>query len=200
MLDERRGVTQVGENQGRISKPASPQRDPHHSSQVLTFDILQSLMADLGFDIDEECKAMSFFELGVTSSELTLITDTLATALQMDLPATMLMDYPVVQDLMIMLDSKRGIGEGEFPRGEGRQPDHIMESEACATKGMWDLPADAAMQGRRTQEWQRGLSDNEQEGPTSGTEDDKEYFNTLAALYARLYGVVSPTSLGLEKA
>jgi len=84
-------------------KDASP-------STVPTLYLLEAIMDDLGFPLDMNDLGRGFFDYGMDSLELVRIRNKLSSILDMDLPATLLLDCPTVQDLVSRLDSDRAVG------------------------------------------------------------------------------------------
>merc|ERR1712187_904265 len=68
---------------------------------------------DLGYPPDVNDLGKGFFDYGMDSLELVRIRNKLSSTLAMELPATLLLDFPTVQDLAEQLDKERGVCEEE---------------------------------------------------------------------------------------
>mmetsp|Transcript_1168 Transcript_1168/g.3551 ORF Transcript_1168/g.3551 Transcript_1168/m.3551 type:complete len:464 (-) Transcript_1168:20-1411(-) len=83
------------------------------ASSVPTLELLSGIMDDLGYPPDLNDLGKGFFDYGMDSLELVRIRNKLSSSLDMDLPATLLLDFPTVQDLASQLDKERGVGAEE---------------------------------------------------------------------------------------
>jgi len=75
-----------------------------------TLDLIETILEEVGFPLDRNELGKGFFDYGMDSLELVRIRNRLSTALSMELPATLLLDFPSVQDLSEQLDKDRGMG------------------------------------------------------------------------------------------
>jgi len=80
------------------------------SATVPTLDLLSAIMTDLGYPPDMDDLSKGFFDYGMDSLELVRIRNKLSSTLDMDLAATLLLDFPTVQDLAAHMDKERGVG------------------------------------------------------------------------------------------
>lgn len=80
------------------------------STMAPTLQLLSGIMEDLGYPVDSTELGKGFFDYGMDSLELVRIRNKLSSTLAMELPATLLLDFPTVQDLALQLDKERGIG------------------------------------------------------------------------------------------
>lgn len=74
-------------------------------------ELLSEIMEGLGYPVDDSTLSLGFFAYGMDSLDMVVIRDKLGELLGRELPATMLLDFPNVQDLSEKLDKMRGIGE-----------------------------------------------------------------------------------------
>jgi len=86
-------------------------KEAETASVVPTLDLLAGIMDDLGYPLDRDDLHKGFFDYGMDSLELVRVRNMLSTSLAMDLPATLLLDFPTVKDLADQLDRDRGVGE-----------------------------------------------------------------------------------------
>eukprot|EP00930_Biecheleria_cincta_P083766 TRINITY_DN73273_c0_g1_i1.p1 TRINITY_DN73273_c0_g1~~TRINITY_DN73273_c0_g1_i1.p1 ORF type:complete len:985 (+),score=200.36 TRINITY_DN73273_c0_g1_i1:26-2980(+) len=94
-----------------LSKPGSQLQEEARTSFVPTLDLLSGIMDDLGYPLDRNDLYKGFFDYGMDSLELVRVRNKLSQSLAMDLPATLLLDFPTVKDLADQLDRDRGVGE-----------------------------------------------------------------------------------------
>lgn len=101
-------------------------------AMVPTLNLLSKIMEDLGYPLDLEDLHKGFFDYGMDSLELVRVRNKLSSTLDMELPATLLLDFPTVQDLADRLDKDRGVGQEPAP---GSEPDLDMDQEAPGVLG-----------------------------------------------------------------
>merc|ERR1719329_1352062 len=75
-------------------------------------------MEELGYTLDDSNVSKGFFDYGMDSLELVRIRNKLSTILSVDLPPTLLLDYPTAKDLAEHLDSERGVGRERGALGD----------------------------------------------------------------------------------
>jgi len=80
------------------------------TAQVGSMELLAGILEETGYSLDTEDLGKGFFNYGIDSLEMVRIRDRLGGSLGMDLPSTLLMDFPNVQDLSQELDKQRGMG------------------------------------------------------------------------------------------
>jgi len=68
------------------------------------FDILANIMAGFGYDVNQSNSMNGFFEFGMDSLELVEVQNKLSDQLGLELPATLLFDFPTVDVLARHLD------------------------------------------------------------------------------------------------
>ncbi|CAK9037029.1 unnamed protein product [Durusdinium trenchii] len=68
-------------------------------------------MDELGYKLDRLDLHKGFFDYGMDSLELIRVRNRLSSSFRLDLPATLLLDFPTVKDLADQLDRDRGIGD-----------------------------------------------------------------------------------------
>jgi len=95
-------ITQAGPSAGQFT-----------ADQIPTLDLISSIMEDLGYPPDMDNLGRGFFDYGMDSLELVRIRNKLSSTLDLELSATLLLDYPTVQDLATQLDKDRGIGQAK---------------------------------------------------------------------------------------
>ncbi|CAE8682966.1 unnamed protein product [Polarella glacialis] len=90
------------------------------TSEAPGLEILAEIMEDIGYTLDRTDLSQGFFSYGIDSLELVRIRNRLIAALGRELPATLLLDFPNVQDLADQLDKERGLGATapQAPEGE----------------------------------------------------------------------------------
>jgi acyl carrier protein len=96
------------------------------SSVVPTLDILAHIMSELGYPLDHDDLNKGFFDYGMDSLELVRVRNKLSSTLAMELPATLLLDFPTVKDLADQLDRDRGVG-GVAAETASQQADALEE-------------------------------------------------------------------------
>lgn len=103
------GVGVLVEYDVKRSLPRGPLRGAGGDVQpkVPSLELLQSIMTDLGYPPDQNDLTKSFFDYGMDSLELVRIRNKLTQQLDLDLPATLLLDFPTVHDLSMQLDRDR---------------------------------------------------------------------------------------------
>eukprot|EP00747_Dinoflagellata_sp_TGD_P195042 gnl/TRDRNA2_/TRDRNA2_63153_c1_seq1.p1 gnl/TRDRNA2_/TRDRNA2_63153_c1~~gnl/TRDRNA2_/TRDRNA2_63153_c1_seq1.p1 ORF type:complete len:951 (-),score=212.71 gnl/TRDRNA2_/TRDRNA2_63153_c1_seq1:56-2569(-) len=75
-----------------------------------TIDFLSLVIEDLGYEVDKkELPNADFFSFGMDSLELVRIKNRLSTEYDMNLPVTLLIDFPTVSELCKELDTLRGV-------------------------------------------------------------------------------------------
>jgi len=84
-----------------------------------TMDLLGTIMNDLGYPMDRNDLGRGFFDYGMDSLELVRVRNKLSQALNVDLPATLLLDFPTAQDVAGHLDKERGFVEEKPSIQEG---------------------------------------------------------------------------------
>jgi len=107
---------------------ATPQAD---AAGVRTLELISGIMEDLGYPLDYNDLYRGFFNYGMDSLDLVRIRNRLASALSMELPSTLLLDYPTAKDLADHMDKERGPlappaggkqAESELPGPEQAEP------------------------------------------------------------------------------
>jgi len=83
---------------------------PAPGAQALGLDLLYGIMSDIGYPVESDDLGKGFFNYGIDSLEMVRIRNRLGSTLGIDLPTTLLLDFPNVQDLAQHLDRERGIG------------------------------------------------------------------------------------------
>jgi len=71
-------------------------------------EIVKDIMSDLGYSLSENDLSQGFFMLGIDSLEMVRMRNHLGAAVGRELPATLLLDFPSVQDVADELDRMRG--------------------------------------------------------------------------------------------
>lgn len=98
-------------------------------SMIATLEVLSQIMEELGYKLDSSDLQRSFFDYGMDSLELIRVRNRLCSSFSMDLPATLLLDFPTVKDLADQLDRDRGIGDGsETLSGSESEDDDDIEA------------------------------------------------------------------------
>lgn len=69
-------------------------------------EVIQTVMTSMGSDVDLDDLDKGFFQYGLDSLDLVTMKDKLSEKLQLEMPATLLMDYPTVKDLEEYLDAE----------------------------------------------------------------------------------------------
>jgi len=92
---------------GTLSPTSLTRAAKQSSAAVPSVDILETILAELGFDLDRSDLNRGFFDYGMDSLELVRVRNKLSSALTTELPATLLLDYPTVSDLTQWLDKDR---------------------------------------------------------------------------------------------
>jgi len=100
-LDKRRGTS------GGPSSTVTPKP---------TLEVISGIMVELGHKVDQTDLSKGFINYGIDSLELVRIKNKLSDALKMQLPSTLLLDFPSVRDLQDELDKRRGSSNGATPK------------------------------------------------------------------------------------
>lgn len=87
--------------------------EPKRPTLVPTLEVISQIMDELGYPLDKDDLAKGFFDYGMDSLELVRVRNKLSSTLDMDLPATLLLDFPTVKDLAVQLDRELGVGAEE---------------------------------------------------------------------------------------
>jgi len=85
-----------GKNEGDKLQKLEPTVSPK--------DILVGVLSDIGIQVKENDPTSGFFEYGISSNQVVEIRDALACKLKVDLPQTVIYDYPSVQTLCAFLE------------------------------------------------------------------------------------------------
>lgn len=96
--------------------------------QAPTLELLGVIMEELGYTLDDSNIAKGFFDYGMDSLELVRIRNKLSTILSVDLPPTLLLDYPTAKDLSEHLDQERGVGRERAALGDAYLDDDFVTS------------------------------------------------------------------------
>eukprot|EP00931_Biecheleriopsis_adriatica_P039453 TRINITY_DN22563_c0_g1_i1.p1 TRINITY_DN22563_c0_g1~~TRINITY_DN22563_c0_g1_i1.p1 ORF type:complete len:991 (+),score=210.91 TRINITY_DN22563_c0_g1_i1:28-2973(+) len=99
------------------------------ASVVPTLEVLSGIMDELDYPLDRSDLHKGFFDYGMDSLELVRVRNKLSSSLAMDLPATLLLDFPTVQDLADQLDRDRGIGPDTLELPDQDEDDQDDEAE-----------------------------------------------------------------------
>jgi len=99
------------------------------ASVVPTLEVLSGIMDELDYPLDRSDLHKGFFDYGMDSLELVRVRNKLSSSLAMDLPATLLLDFPTVQDLADQLDRDRGIGPDTLELRDQDEDDQDDEAE-----------------------------------------------------------------------
>eukprot|EP00913_Durusdinium_trenchii_P028868 g27068.t1 len=79
--------------------------------EIPSIEVLSQIMDELGYKLDRLDLHKGFFDYGMDSLELIRVRNRLSSSFRLDLPATLLLDFPTVKDLADQLDRDRGIGD-----------------------------------------------------------------------------------------
>jgi acyl carrier protein len=86
---------------------------PTAVSNTPTLELLSGIMEEIGHPVDMNDLDKVFFAYGMDSLELVIVRKSLSAALDVDLPATLLLDFPTARELSQELDRERGVGLGK---------------------------------------------------------------------------------------
>lgn len=95
---------------------------------------MASILEELGYDMGPEALEAGFFSYGVDSVEVGVIRSRLCGLLGMDLPKTLLFDFPSAAELGAHLDKLR---QAE-PKAEPKEPKAAAKPEQPARKLAWE--------------------------------------------------------------
>ncbi|CAK0896047.1 unnamed protein product, partial [Prorocentrum cordatum] len=103
----------TGSSEAAPDAPAGTALERHMPSG----ELLAQIMERLGYEVDHENPSRGFFDYGMDSLELVRMQNSVCGALGMQLPATLVLDFPSYEALEDELDRRRGTGS--YARGEG---------------------------------------------------------------------------------
>jgi len=107
---------------------------------VPSVDMICGLMEELGYPADRANLSMGFFDYGMDSLELVRIRNKLSGSLAMELPATLLLDFPTVQELAEQLDKDRGVGKTNEQQGpHGHAEEQTLSWDSLGIKDLLEL-------------------------------------------------------------
>lgn len=108
---------------GTARKVATLALNVELNTKETTVDILKAILKELGYTLEANDLTQGFFSLGIDSLEMIRIRTQLGLSLGRELPATLLLDYPSVQELADNLDKERGLAAGQAAKeAEGPTP------------------------------------------------------------------------------
>eukprot|EP00931_Biecheleriopsis_adriatica_P025506 TRINITY_DN15637_c0_g1_i1.p1 TRINITY_DN15637_c0_g1~~TRINITY_DN15637_c0_g1_i1.p1 ORF type:complete len:1163 (+),score=236.42 TRINITY_DN15637_c0_g1_i1:67-3555(+) len=113
----------------------SAKSDPKENQPQPTLEILSEIMSDLQYEIDMDNLSQGFFSIGLDSFDMGVIQNRLGRALGRQLPATLMLDLPSVQDLTEQLDKERGVvkaSSATIPDAEEADTSFISETVETA--------------------------------------------------------------------
>lgn len=116
---------------------AKPVQQLTPASNESSLDMISGIMADMGFEVDEDELDLGFFDYDMDSLELVRIRNKLASDLQMQLPSTLLLDFPNVAALAEQLDLERGRKQEMEDKRQEAKPQQELTPEQKQKK-MWD--------------------------------------------------------------
>nr|ADY62524.1 SxtA short isoform precursor [Alexandrium fundyense] len=91
----------------REAAAGAPPSRPPPRTKVPSLQLVQDVMTSIGYPPNLNDLTKGFFDYGMDSLELVRIRNKLSLALQTELPATLLLDFPTVHDLVERLDQDR---------------------------------------------------------------------------------------------
>mmetsp|Transcript_42808 Transcript_42808/g.122087 ORF Transcript_42808/g.122087 Transcript_42808/m.122087 type:complete len:992 (+) Transcript_42808:55-3030(+) len=91
------------------------------AAEVSSLSIISAIFEDLGHSLDPDDLGRGFFSYGLDSLELLRIRNRLISTIFVDLPTTLLLDFPNVQDLAQHLDVLRSAREEKPPLDDEAQ-------------------------------------------------------------------------------
>lgn len=114
---------------------------PKAKVEVPSIEVVAQILEELDYKLDRNDLHKGFFDYGLDSLELIRVRNRLSSSFRLDLPATLLLDFPTVKDLADQLDRDRGLGdpmeslsaesdseaEQELSGWEGVTPSQLLE-------------------------------------------------------------------------
>jgi len=79
--------------------------------EIPSLEVLAQVMEELGYTLDRGDLHKGFYDYGMDSLELVRVRNRLSSSFHLNLPATLLLDFPTVKDLAEQLDRDRGLGD-----------------------------------------------------------------------------------------
>jgi len=113
----------------------APRSRARPRTKVSSLELVQDIMTSIGYRPNPKDLTKGFFDYGMDSLELVRIRNKLSFALHTELPATLLLDFPTVHDLVERLDQDRALeAEEERAREEAKAPAKAL-AKALAKSG-----------------------------------------------------------------